>query len=184
MKKIFLIVFVLALSFSGCEKDDICDASTNTTPRLVIDFYDNTDPTLTKNLINLKVIGDGMPEGIVFNESGTPITKYLTSGSSIKIPLKLTTDSTKYSLILNSNATDPSLIFTDVLEFNYSRKTLFVSRACGYKVLFDLNTDITLPNAFVLNANPATNEGNWIKDIVVEKYNLENENETHIKIYF
>ena len=36
MKKIILLLFVIALSFSGCEKDDICDADTVTTPRLVI----------------------------------------------------------------------------------------------------------------------------------------------------
>ena len=39
MKKIFALSLIVLLSLSGCEKDDICDANTPTTPRLVIDFY-------------------------------------------------------------------------------------------------------------------------------------------------
>ena len=52
MKKIYLL-FLIAITFSSCEKDDICDANTPTTPRLIIDFYDATNPTALKNVINL-----------------------------------------------------------------------------------------------------------------------------------
>ncbi|MDD5151653.1 MAG: hypothetical protein PHC28_14440, partial [Flavobacterium sp.] len=66
MKKIIILLLIATFSFSSCEKDDICDANTSTTPRLVIDFYDITTPSLLKKVTNLKVIGDGAPEGIVF----------------------------------------------------------------------------------------------------------------------
>ena len=82
MKKIILFLFVLALSFSGCEKDDICDANTPTTPRLVIGFYDFLNPSVLKNVTDLKVIGDGMPKGVLFNGAET------TSANTISIPLK------------------------------------------------------------------------------------------------
>lgn len=173
MKKILILLLVLAYSFSSCEKDDICDANTPTTPRLIIDFYNNDDRLSTKNITDLGIVGDGLSTGILF-----------TGVSKIQVPLKLTEDTTKYSFILNSKSTDPNLVYTDIIEFNYSRETVFVSRACGFKTLFNLNNDTDLPNPFVLNNDPQITNGSWIKDIIVEKYNLETENETHIKIYF
>jgi hypothetical protein len=50
--------------------------------------------------------------------------------------------------------------------------------------VFDLNNDSALPNPYVLNNDPEARAGNWIKFLTVEKYNIENENETHLKIYF
>lgn len=182
MNKIAALLFLLAVSFSSCEKDDICDANTPTTPRLVIYFYNYLDPTVSKSVTNLKVIGDGLVNGIIFNTSGTSVTKYLANAPNVKIPLNLAEDVSRFNFILN--ASDPLYAKTDLLEFNYSRQLLYVSRACGYKTLFQLNQDNLLPNPFVLNNNNGATEGNWIRNITVEKYNLENENETHIKIYF
>lgn len=175
MKRILLLVLILGLSFSSCEKDDICDANTPTTPRLIIDFYDIENPSTSKNVTNLLLVGKGETTGIKF-----------TGVSKIQVPLKLTEDSTEYSFTLNSGNSNPLLIHTDLLQFNYSRKTVYVSRACGYKTLFDLNndSDTTTPNPFVLNNDPNKIIGNWIYLITVAKYAIETENETHIKIYF
>ena len=173
MKKLLRLIILISYSFSSCEKDDICDANTPTTPRLIIEFYDNDNRENRKNVTNLALLGDGLTTAIVF-----------TTGNKIQVPLQLTTTSTTYTFTLNADNDNPALIFTDIIQFNYSTKTVFVSRACGYKILFDLNSDITLPNPFVLNDDPAVTNGNWIKDITVEKFNLETENETHIKIYF
>ncbi|KAB1154440.1 DUF6452 family protein [Flavobacterium luteum] len=173
MKKLLLLIILISYSFSSCEKDDICDANTPTTPRLIIEFYDNDNRVNKKNITNLSILGDGLTTDILF-----------TTGSKIQVPLQLTTTSTTYSFTLNATNPNPALIFKDILQFNYSTKTVYVSRACGYKILFDLNNDSALPNPFVLNDDPAVTNGKWIKDIVVEKFNLETENETHIKIYF
>lgn len=173
MKKLLLLIILISYSFSSCEKDDICDANTPTTPRLIIEFYDNDNRENKKNISNLSLLGDGLTTAILF-----------TTGTKIQVPLQLTTTSTTYTFTLNAENPNPALIFKDFIQFNYSTKTVYVSRACGYKILFDLNTDSTLPNPFVLNDNPAVTNGNWIKDITVEKFNLETENETHIKIYF
>lgn len=168
MKKIFLIVLVLAFSFSGCEKDDICDATTSTTPRLIIEFYDNADHTVLKNVTNLKATGEGAV--------GLPLT--FTAKSKIELPLKTTDIKTKYTLVY----TDALTTSTDILEFNYSSDNVFVSRACGFKTIYDLNGTSLPP--FVLNGTPAVTMGNWIKDIEVIHPNINDENETHIKIYF
>jgi len=187
MKKIAAII-ILILSFCGfssCEKDDICAEGTSTTPRLVIEFYNSRVRDTLKSVTNLKVIGEGMANGVVFNESVTTDAQYLSNGNKIYLPLKLDAETVTYSFILNFGNTDSTLVFTDKLQFNYMHKNIYVSRACGYKMLFDLNNgNGTLPNPLVLNDNPATNTGNWISDIEVVKYNLENEDETHLKIYF
>jgi len=180
MKKILIVSLLLlfTFSFSSCEKDDICDANTPTTPRLVIAFYDINNPAVLKNVTNLKVIGDGKTEGIVFN-SATDDSKYLTNGSTISIPLKTDVNTTKYSFILNSGNANSTLTDVDEVTFNYTREDVFVSRACGFKVLFSFDPS----NPLVHTAVPAT-KLKWMQYISVEKSNIANENETHIKVFF
>jgi len=179
MKKIIALLLIATFSSSSCEKDDICDANTPTTPRLVIEFYDISNPSVLKNVTNLKVIGEGMTEGIVFNSSATGDSQYLTNGNKIAIPLKTDGDSTTYSFILNSGNPNPTLIDIDKVTFNYSREDVFVSRACGFKTLFEFAPS----NAIVHTAVPAT-KLKWMQYISVEKSNIDNENETHIKVFF
>lgn len=178
MKKILILLLIATFSFSGCEKDDICDANTPTTPRLVIVFYDINNPSVLKNVTNLKVIGDGKTEGIVFN-SATDASKYLTNGSTISIPLKTDVNTTTYEFILNSGSSNPTLIDTDKVTFNYTTKDVFVSRACGFKTLFTFNPS----NPIVHTSVPVTKE-KWMQAISVEKSNIDNEDETHIKVFF
>ena len=164
-----LLILALVWISSGCEKDDICDPATATTPQVVIDFYDITNPTLKKNVTNLLVVGEGMDTGLAFN-----------AVSTIKIPLKLTADLTQFQFILNyGNTVTPALVNSDVLQFNYSRNNFYVSRACGYKTLFTL--DETNPYA-LSELDPAGTS--WIKNIIVNQYQISNENETHFKVFF
>ena len=58
MKQLFLLL-LLSVFFSSCEKDDICDTNTPTTPKIVIEFYDVANPTTLKNVTNLGVIAPG-----------------------------------------------------------------------------------------------------------------------------
>ncbi len=173
MKKIFLVLLV-AFSFSSCEKDDICDAATSTTPRLVIEFYDNliATPTL-KSLTKLKAVATGMDEGVVFNSALTDSSRYLSNSSKVYLPLDPSANTTTYTLTNNFGAATAN---ADVLTFDYTKNEVYISRACGYKYLFNLtntNTDILTPDT-----------DNWIKNIIIIKPNLETENEVHIKIYF
>lgn len=168
MKRIFLLL-VVVFSLSGCEKDDICDANTVTTPRLVIEFYDNNIATPTlKNVTGLNVIAQGYT---------TPIT--FSGVSKIQIPLKTTGDTTTFSFILNSGDNDPTNDNEDILQFNYTRNNIFVSRACGYKTLFNLND--TNP---IIQSEPTTPDGIWMDNITIVKSNLESENEVHVQIRF
>ena len=176
MRKIYLLTLALALFFSSCEKDDICDANTATTPRLVIQFYDFANPSVLKNVTNLKVVGAGMTDGIIFNPTAADESKYLANGSKISIPLKTNDVTTSYTFTLNSGNSNPALVNVDDIKFDYTKNDIFVSRACGFKTIFTLNP--TNPYTHTI----ATDK--WIKYISVEKSNIENENETHIKIFF
>lgn len=179
MKKIILLLLIATFSFSSCEKDDICDATTPTTPRLVIEFYNISNPTVLKNVTNLKVIGEGMTEGIVFNSTATGDDKYLTNGNTISIPLKTDANSTTYQFIHNYGNPNSTLTDTDEVTFNYTRYDVFVSRACGFKTLFTFD-----PSApYIQTAVPAS-KPKWMQYISVEKSNIDNENETHIKVLF
>jgi len=167
MKKISLLFICLfAISFSSCEKDDICEATTDTTPRLIVEFFDILNPTVKKNITNLAVKEINSSASLVFN--GT---------SKIQIPLKTNQDLTKYSFILNS--TDVAIKNEDFLLFNYSRQTVFVSRACGLKTNFTL--DSTTP---YIRTETSISDGYWIQNVVIATSNITTEKETHVKIYF
>jgi hypothetical protein len=96
--------------------------------------------------------------------------------SKITVPLKTFTDLATLNFTLNGS-TDPTTDDNlDEVTFNYARKTTYVSRACGYKTTFTLNAI----NPVVVT--PDSN--NWIQNVIVSQPNIENENETHVKIYF
>jgi hypothetical protein len=165
MKKIMLLLIVI-VTFSSCEKDDICNE--DTTPRLIMEFYDISNPTIKKNVVNLKVTGEN---------ASAPLGTY--SGvSKIELPLNPTANTTKYSLILNSTSTtvDPN---EDFLEFNYTHENIYVSRACGYKTIYTLNN-----SGGVIQSDPSTPDTFWIQNYSIATTSITNENETHIKIYF
>lgn len=173
MKKTILLLLLLSISLSSCEKDDICDEDTLTTPRLVITFYDFNDPSTLKEVDDLKIIAEGMDEGITYNSST------LINGSKVAIPLKTDAESVKFRFILNFGSETTTSINEDELQFDYIRSTIFVSRACGYKTNYVLN-----------QANPYTHtdatvaDGKWIQSISVINRTITNENETHLEIYF
>ncbi len=175
-KLIVVLLAFLGVAISGCEKDDICAATTPTTPRLIIEFYNNADPSQLKNVTNLELISD-LPE---------IDTIRVTAVSRLEVPLRTVADVTTYRFVLNAASENPAFIYTDELVFNYMRQDVFVSRACGYKTLFELNNDDLpeTPDAIVMNGVPNDFSGTWIKDIVIEEYNVENETDVHVKIYF
>ncbi|SEQ21986.1 DUF6452 family protein [Flavobacterium urocaniciphilum] len=164
MGKVFQVL-LLSFVFSSCEKDDICDRNTPTTPKVVIEFYDNASPTTLKNITKLKVDAAGFTTQLNFD-----------AVSKITLPLKTFADVSALNLTLNGTDTDNTNDNLDEITFNYTRRTEYVSRACGYKTLFTL--DATNP---VVLTNDASN---WIQNITVTQPNIENENETHVKIYF
>jgi hypothetical protein len=161
-----LLVLLLAVSFWNCEKDDICPEGSGNTPFMIIEFYDSTNPTVLKNVSNL---GVGEP---TFN------TRYSFSDiSKIAVPLRTNSTTTTLNFIENggdtANTSDDN---PDTVTFNYETSNVYVSRACGYKTVFQL--DPTNPIEFTPIGT------SWIQNIQVSQPNILNENEVHVKIYF
>lgn len=167
MRKFSLLpaMALLALFTWNCEKDDICDENTSTTPRLIMQFYDRDNPETKKNVTNLLVAGDG----------STQDPMLFTAVSKIELPLNTVADLTAYHFTINS--TNTTLDNEDILTFHYTRDDVFVSRACGYKTVFLL--DQATP--FVQDIG---SDGQWMEDITVEQPDIQNENEVHISVYF
>lgn len=168
MKKILFALFTLLFAFSiwNCEKDDICEDGTPTTPKLIIEFYDNSSPTNKKNVTDLKVTAEGMTSSLEYN-----------AVSKIELPLKTVADQVNYNLVFDSKNADVALQNEDKIAINYTRENIYISRACGFKTVYKLN-----PNPNGMSFIPDTD--NWIKEITIQKFTIENENETHVKIFF
>ena len=163
----------MAFSFSGCEKDDICDANTSTTPRLVIRFFDVNNASVAKNVTNLTIIGEGLGSGISFGGST------LINGNTVSIPLQTDLDATTFRFILNFGNANPAIVNEDIIRFNYTRKNEFVSRACGFKTTYTLD-----PITPFVHTDVATADGKWINTISVKNSSIVTENETHLEIFF
>jgi hypothetical protein len=163
--KIICIAVLIANAFWGCEKDDLCDETTPTTPKMIVEFYDDNNPSEKKLVNNLGIIAEGETDGLLFNNV-----------SQIQVPLKTVADIAKYSFILDSQNPDASLQDEDKIEINYTRKDVYISRACGFKTLFTLKN----PNGMVLTSV----SDNWIQQILIQKHNILNEDEVHVKIFF
>lgn len=136
MKKYITILLVSFVAILSCEKDDIC--LEETTPNLIIRFYDNDLQTEFKQVSGLTVWADGM-DTIYLNQTL----------DSIVIPLDLTKDNTLYKFSANE--------IEDEINFTYSRNDIYVSRSCGYKTIFeniqiDSNTSNWIQNISINNS--------------------------------
>jgi hypothetical protein len=164
MKKILALI-LLTLLTTNCERDDICPETTATTPKLIIRFYDITDQTETLRVLGLQVQG-------VDNEE---IYQSAFSTDSLPIPLKTNDIITSYKLHKeyaedgNGNISGNE----DIINIEYSPEEVYVSRACGYKTIFN-NVELTV----------VEDDDNWIKLIQIEDpLTVDNETAAHVKIF-
>lgn len=159
-----LLISILAVS---CQKDDICPASAETTPNLIIRFYDFEDQTEPKKVVGFNVIAEGQTDTLFT----TPQTT-----DSIAIPLKTFQNYTHYQFMVHLGEESDTEVPTnsDMLEFSYFPKEEYLSKACGFKTEFlDFQA---------LKVSESNGE-NWIKNIVVEQNIIENETRAHLSIY-
>lgn len=176
MKKFqnIFVALLIAVSFFGCEKDDICASTTPTTPRLIIEFYDFSNSSVLKSVTNLKAQAVGKPQAIIFDETAGDPARFRFTGTKISLPLDIAQETISYTLINNSDSTNPLVYNEDVVTFNYARREIYVSRACGYKTNFVLD-NIT---------EAGSPDEQWIRDITIETPNVDNEADVHVKIFF
>jgi hypothetical protein len=171
MKKLLFVITILAVIIS-CEKDDICTDSNADTAQLVIRFYDITDTDTPKSVTNLLVVGEN--NNFSYDVESTR--------DSIAIPLRILENNTSYTLIkdyeVNDNGTpndDTDDIITgneDYIVINYTNNQVYISKACGFKNIFE---EVTF--------GFDTDTDNWILNTTVENNTIENSNNAHVHIY-
>lgn len=181
MKKLLTLLLVLPL-LTTCERDDLCPESSPTTPNMIIDFVDNNIIENSKNVFGLVVLGIDDPSVFPLNTS-VPEDSNLRGVSGedtnqIFLPLKTTEDQTHFILIsefeIDDNGTSDNLaddFFTgnqELVTINYIRSDVYVSRACGYKTIFE-NVATTLDEG---------TDGQWIFQTIPQNDNLIIEDET------
>ena len=172
MKKISLLalsILTLGTIIISCEKDDICAEATPTTPQLIIEFYDVNSPEELKNVTGLLVYGIG-DDGEGFLLDG----QILSDKNSVTIPLRTDMNITKVVLHKDYDIEDNIVLGNpETFNISYVREDIYVSRACGYKTIFN-----------DLAANREDDVDNWISSIVIEENTtVENETSAHVKIY-
>jgi hypothetical protein len=154
-----------------CESDDICPESTQTTPRIVITFYDINNPNEKKNIESLGIytVNNGQINIIEgFNGVNT---------DSIAIPLR--DDELESNFKFSKDFSDATVIpsgQTNHVYFNYEINEFFVSRACGF--INNYNLSLALP----YDPADASDPTSWISDIIILNDSITNENLSHVKI--
>ena len=174
MKKFSVLAILIILTGLSCERDDICSENTPTTPSLVIRFYNVDDQEQTKQVRLLTVNGIDS-EGNLLDDIVSS-----TSTDSIVLPLRFQNEgvitTTRFQLKKDSDFdtdTNPNTFSnTDVIEVSYTPQFIYVSRACGYKSIFN-----NLQNTLIIDSD------NWIFGYNIINPTIENENTAHIILY-
>ncbi|MEC8885131.1 MAG: DUF6452 family protein, partial [Bacteroidota bacterium] len=116
LKNGILLVFIIALIAISCERDDICAASTPTTPVLTIGFQDADNTTEDKEL-NITIYKVDNSDSLAY-----------TSASTVEIPLRTDTTATVLVFVKNPNnlvaAEDPNN--ADTVTFKYTPQEEFI----------------------------------------------------------
>ena len=156
MRKYYLLLTLIALLVSSCEKDDFCIEPI--TPNMVIRFYNATNITQTKSVEDLSVNPEGFDE--LYSNANL---------DSILIPLDVTSNQIIYSLSSESNI--------DIITINYDVEEVFVSRSCGFKAIFN-NVSVTsdVSNDWIIGLTETLENTITIPTI-------DNETAAHVKIF-
>jgi Family of unknown function (DUF6452) len=165
MKKI-IVLFILFSAFYSCEKDDICSESTPTTPKLIIRFYDISSQEETKNVTRLRVTA--------FDENNTEVlisNLNAVTTDSINLPLRTDADLTKF-VLYKDYVDDVTIGNPDTVTIRYEREDVYVSRACGFKIIFK-----NIAFSFESDGD------NWIVNDEIINSIIDNETTAHIKIF-
>ena len=150
MKKTLLLLSFILLINTSCEKDDFC-LQNPVTRNLGLRFYDDTNRETLKSASKLYVWAEGK-DSLFVN----------VTTDSLNIPL----NSLKTETVYNFSKDNVVNKFT----IKYTPEEQFVSRSCGFKVIFN---DITL-----------SSDNTWIKDFTPSTLTtIDNQNAAHVQIF-
>jgi hypothetical protein len=159
MKKYIFLLFICFVGISSCEKDDFC-VQDPVTPNLVLRFYDKDDTSLLKSVERLSLIAQGKTDSLFTNQTT----------DSIAIPLNSIALETVYTLKMNS--VDGNQVNNQIatLTIKYTPEDDYVSRSCGYRVIFN---DVNLEHT------------NWIDNLSTSQItSIDNQTAAHVQVYY
>jgi hypothetical protein len=169
IKKIGLVLFLL-VTVCTCERDDICPEDVPTTPRLILELFDVSNQENKKNVTNLFIQGIG---------NDLPLSDYNgdSNVNTVELPLKTDENVTSFRFIQNY-AIDQNGEQTgneDIITVNYTRETVYVSRACGYKTIYKTVSiqfgEVNATDRWIVLVQPA-NDNQSIKDETTTHFNF------------
>lgn len=160
MKKIVGYLLLLIIIITSCEKDDFCTQNP-VTPKLFLKFYDDTDRESTKKVERLSIIAEQKEDSLFTDE---------TIDSILTIPLNTAASQTIYTLKMNNVDGNTANNQIAKLTITYETEEKFVSRSCGFKIIFD-------------NVSFDTDTNTWIKDFTANTTIIENEDAAHVQIF-
>ncbi|WP_298759883.1 DUF6452 family protein [uncultured Psychroserpens sp.] len=182
MKRFIVLLSITILTTFivwSCERDDICAEGTATTPHLIIRFYDVNNQNNFKDVRQLEIKGLG-DDGLPFSE--TPILSRVNT-DSIVLPLRFAEEGietiTRFQLEKDADFADnmdpnnDSNI--DIIEIKYTPEFIYVSRACGYKSIFNFG-----PTGGITRE---VDSEIWITNTEIVNEIIDNENAAQIIIY-
>jgi len=153
----YILALVSLLILSSCEKDDICVENDSVYINLV--FFSVEDGSTAKSVSGFSLLD--LNGDIVQNYDNTTVSA---------IALVLPTSETSYGLILQKRTEVDGLTINtnDTLNFSYTPKATYVSRACGYiRTYTDLSINSTR---------------NWINEVIVNTPEINSNNDEHVAI--
>lgn len=156
----FIVAFVV---LTGCTRDDLCPADTQTTPSLILTFNDYRNENQRKSVegISIEIME---PETVEILRNSTI--------DSIALPLDINSDRTSYRFIRTRIIDTDTIIDTEELHFSYSRNEIYVNRACGFRAEFH--------DLIVADRNTIGNP--WIQEIKIKRDSIVDETKAHIHI--
>ncbi|CAM1340396.1 DUF6452 family protein [Tenacibaculum amylolyticum] len=162
LKPLFAFFLAGSLIFiSSCESDDFC-TQTPVTPNLVLRFYDNANRTDLKAVQRLSVIAQGKTDSLFTN----------TTIDSIALPLNPLAQETVY--ILKKNEIDGNLADNEIetLVIKYTPEDEYVSRSCGFRVIFN---NVTVE---------VTGTPGWVDELQTTQIaSLNTQNNAHVNVF-
>jgi hypothetical protein len=153
----YILALVSLLTLSSCEKDDVCVENDSVYINLV--FYSVEDGSTAKSVSGFSLLD--LNGDIVQNYDNTTVSA---------IALVLPTSETSYDLILQKRTEVDGLTINtnDTLNFSYTPKATYVSRACGYiRTYTDLSINSTR---------------NWVNEVIVNIPEINSNNDEHVAI--
>ncbi|MBA6156989.1 hypothetical protein H3Z83_10715 [Tenacibaculum sp. S7007] len=159
MKKYIFLLILVFIGISACEKDDFC-VQNPVTPNLVLRFYDKDDTSQLKAVQRLSIIAQGKTDSLFTGQTT----------DSIAIPLNSLAQETIYTLKMNSVDGNIANNQTATLTIKYNPEDDYVSRSCGFRVIYkDVNLEYT----------------SWIDNLSTSQItNIDNQARAHVQVYY